>query len=105
MSNPAASPSGAGKRTPNTSVPRIGSVGAQRRFSNHRVGVKAAMARRAANTRVCTRSGGTRKNSRSRIWYSTTSPVPSTGRRPGRHVTSCGAGELVGFRRCRAVHG
>ena len=64
LSNPAASPSGPGKRTPNTVLASTGSVGASNRLSSRRTGAAAVTPRSTANTSVWMRSGGTRNSSR-----------------------------------------
>ncbi|CFS62420.1 Uncharacterised protein [Mycobacterium tuberculosis] len=64
LSNPAASPSGAGKRTPNTVLASTGSVGPSSRRKSRRTGATAATPRSTAKTNLCACSGGIRNNSR-----------------------------------------
>ena len=52
LSNPAASPIGPGKRTPNTVLANTGSVGPSSRCSTRRNGPAAVAPRSAANTSV-----------------------------------------------------
>src|SRR5690349_18504545 len=71
LSNPAASPSGPGKRMPNTVLANTGSCGASDLFRARRAGAGAVPTRRPLKTQVWMRSAGTRNSARRRARYIT----------------------------------